>query len=99
MIAAQQNAQRVKRLGKGAIQDYSGLTWYGTRKDMALLFGTEDISHNLIAHEIFHATHVILDFVGNKFSIEHTEPFAYLSGYITDLVYKDIKKWKIKIKS
>jgi hypothetical protein len=98
MIAAQKNKERSKRLGGGAVNDYAGLTWYGSGKDMAVLFNIEDLSHNLIAHEIFHATHRIFDFISHKFHIKGTEPFAYLNGHITDLVYKDIKKWKIEIK-
>lgn len=56
------------------------------------------LTHNTIAHEINHAVTMILDHVGHDFSGSFDEPMAYLTGYITEEVYKRAKKLGYKIK-
>lgn len=41
----------------------------------------------VLAHEIFHAAHFILDRVGMRLSMDSDEAFAYLIGYLTERVY------------
>ena len=45
----------------------------------------------VVAHEIFHAVHFILDRLGMKLTVESGEAYAYLIQYLTNEVYK-IKK-------
>lgn len=52
------------------------------------------LSHNLIAHELFHLTlHVT-----NDIDIEDEESQAWLVGYLTENVYKILKKKNFVIK-
>lgn len=43
--------------------------------------------HGTLAHEIFHAAHMILSKVGIKLSFKSDEAFAHLIGYLTTKVY------------
>jgi hypothetical protein len=63
----------------------------------ALFFDIEYLNHGVIAHEIFHACHDILRFTGEEYHEENQEPYAYLCQWITDWVYKNIKKAKISL--
>lgn len=56
------------------------------------------VCHGHIAHEIFHATHRILEWCAHDFSPKCHEPSAYLCEYLTKLVYADLAKWKLRIK-
>lgn len=64
-----------------------------------LLFKREELNHNLIAHEVIHAVHAIMEINGVRFGPRccHETP-AMLCGFISDLVYKDINSWRVKIK-
>lgn len=55
------------------------------------------VSHGDIAHEVFHACASVLDFAGCKMNGGSEEAYSYLLGWMTDEVYKVIKKNKIKI--
>lgn len=44
-----------------------------------------------IIHESFHATHAIMDKVGMQLSIENDEAFAYLLGFISGSIFKELK--------
>lgn len=41
-----------------------------------------------IAHELCHATQMIMHFIGHDFNKEYDEPFAYLLGFLTKEYYK-----------
>lgn len=57
------------------------------------------ISHGIIAHECFHATHFILDSCDVKFTKgAKNEAFSYFNGYLHKQVYSQLKKWKIGVK-
>jgi hypothetical protein len=38
----------------------------------------------LLAHELFHATHRILEYFGVEFTRDNQEPFAYLMEYLVN---------------
>ena len=44
-----------------------------------------------LQHEIFHAVTFIMDAVGMKLSDDSDEAYAYLIGYITEMVYTKLK--------
>lgn len=79
--------------------EFSGTCEYH-RSKFAALFDAHDLSHELIAHEVFHITHRMLEFCGENIGPLNHEPFAYLNGYLTQLVYVDIQKfkWPIRLK-
>lgn len=77
--------------------DAIGLTC-ATRSKIGVFLERGKIDHNLIAHEAFHATHRLMDWAGVRFDIENQEPYSHLNGYINQLIYQDLHKWKIKIK-
>lgn len=79
--------------------EFSGTCEYH-RSKFAALFDAYDLSHELIAHEVFHITHRMIEYCGGNFSPNNHEPFAYLNGHLTQLVYGDIAKfkWPIRLK-
>ncbi len=47
----------------------------------------------LIAHEVFHCVTCLLDHIGMPFNIDHNdEAHAYLIGYLTNEIYKNLDK-------
>lgn len=68
------------------------LTWF------RVVFLKTALSHNLIAHELFHCTHRILQDTGDTFSSEHHEPYSYLNGWLTGWVHKQLTKAKLRVK-
>lgn len=85
--------------GKRDNSDFSGTCEYH-RSKFAVLFDAYDLSHELIAHEVFHVTHRMLEFNAVNFGENNHEPFAYLNGYLTQLVYVDLAKfkWPVRLK-
>ncbi len=65
---------------------------------MGLFIASDAVTHDGIAHEVFHLTHRIAEFVEVKFDPDHHEALAYLNQELTRTIYDDLKKWKIKIK-
>ncbi len=57
----------------------------------------DQITHGNIAHEVMHTTNHIMEWVGHDISSGNHEPHCYLCGYLTEMVYKQLKEWKIKI--
>jgi len=68
------------------------------RSKFAVLFSAFDLSHQLIAHEAFHVTHRMMEYIGGNFSFREHEPYTYLNGYITELIYIDLEKWKYAVR-
>ncbi|MFW6002242.1 MAG: hypothetical protein ACOCQD_02795 [archaeon] len=60
-------------------------------KDKLAIFLKTNPTYNILAHEVFHLTHRILDWSGAKFEHEHA---AFLHGYLFDLVLKNVKKMR-----
>jgi hypothetical protein len=63
-----------------------------------LLFSTGALSHDIVAHEVFHATHCIMESTNDKFDSGHHEPYAYLCGWLTAWVYREFNKRKVRIR-
>lgn len=97
MLKSQLSKSRRKRLGNWNPIDAAGLMCWRDF-NFSIIMDIKYLSHTVIAHEIFHATHRILQYNGIKFRIEEHEAFAHLNGCLTELVYKQLNKWKIRIK-
>ena len=65
--------------------------------DFGLFFSFEDLTHGIIAHEIFHLTHRIMDDVRGKFDIDNQEPHAYLCEWLTTWVYFQLQEHGITL--
>lgn len=59
-----------------------------------LFIGTQFITHNTIAHEIFHAAVRITE----DRDITDEETQAWLAGHITETLYKFLEKRKLQVK-
>lgn len=53
----------------------------------------DNISHNVIAHELFHLAKMMC----TDINIEDEESQAWLNGYVTECVYKILKKKNITV--
>lgn len=77
---------------------YAGLFAYSNRTG-TLFFDKRHLTHNLIAHEVRHAVDRMMEFNNQRFGNgKCIETPAMVQGYLADLVYKDLKRWKAKIK-
>ncbi len=62
-----------------------------------LIFSTDcPITHNTVAHEVYHVVGRIGEYVGFTPSKDNHEPYAYLQGWVAQKVYDQLKSWKIK---
>jgi hypothetical protein len=66
---------------------------------VSLMLRRETLTHNMIAHEIFHATHHIMEHIEHHLTAADHEPHAYLCGYLTKLVYACLKKHRVLIRN
>lgn len=71
---------------------FGGMFFY-KKNSCDLLIGIEkdSLSNSLIAHECFHATRYILEYVGITLEESSEEAFAYLLGYLVEEVDKLVK--------
>jgi len=58
---------------------------------IVMAFKPERLDYGVVAHESVHAAYHILDHVGVQFDVCNHEAFAYLVGYLTELVWKDFR--------
>lgn len=74
-----------------AADTYDALCSYGAGHNFALFF-THSASRCLkvVAHEVFHLTHRILDWSGANFDSDHHEQAALLNGYLFELVWREV---------
>lgn len=76
---------------------WTGLcAYHGFR--VGLFFEREELCHDLIAHEVFHATHRILERSGVAFGLHNHEPFAHVCGWLTGLVYGELARMGERVK-
>lgn len=62
-----------------------------------LLLSPAGCTHGQIAHEIFHLTHGIMEWAGERYHDDHAEPTAYLLQWLTGRVYRRLEKWRVKV--
>lgn len=79
--------------GESNLTDCDALCSSSGGHNFALFFSTK-ASRNMevIAHEVFHLTHRILDWTNSNFDKEHHEQGALLHGYLMNLVVKALPK-------
>ena len=52
----------------------------------------KDEFHAVIAHEVFHIVSLTLHEIGIRLDVDSSdEAYAYLIGYVTDIIYKKLK--------
>jgi hypothetical protein len=57
----------------------------------ALMFDRNQLTAEVLAHEIFHLTHRILEWSDSHFDKDHHEQGCLLCGFLTEWVIKQIK--------
>jgi hypothetical protein len=63
-------------------------------ENIAIFLHRNHLSHDLIAHEVMHAVHAILETTSIAFGPNcDDEVSALLCGYVTKLVYKNLQQW------
>ena len=72
---------------------YDGVCFAPTLKEYYIIYRESELSHNLIAHELWHCVNRIHE----DRDIEDEEAGAWLSGYLTGDVYKALRKANIEI--
>lgn len=80
-----------QKFGAPTLQDWAALCSYGS-EGVGLFFYPDRLNRGLVAHEVFHATAMILRLAGVKFDGDNHEAHAYLCGWVTDEVYAVIDK-------
>jgi len=64
---------------------------HGNGLDFFTVFFKPDASHGLIAHEVVHLVNGIYSERHMELDKQNDEPQAYLTGWITDQIYKALK--------
>ena len=82
-----------KRLPKDAWKDIS--EFEGEYDARSVRFETgqtvicfKKLTNDIIAHEIFHAVELLMEYIGIQLSRDSSEAYAYLIGYLTNEIYK-----------
>lgn len=65
---------------------YFALCSYNARGDFGIFLPRRLLDEETIAHEVFHATHRILEWTCCNFDEKHHEQGALLNGYLSTLV-------------
>ena len=77
----------------------NGLFIHDNKKEhQGYIFIKPDSPTSTIAHEAFHATCRIMFNIGSELAEESEEPYAYLVGYITNIVVEAALDWEKKYK-
>ncbi len=95
--SSRNNRRRLKILDPYQVNNAQGLSSMKERNNWIFL-RRDSITHNLIAHEVAHTAHFMIANIGQKVDPFNNEEFAYLCGYLTNIIYKDLKRWKIRVK-
>jgi hypothetical protein len=95
VIVTDDVAHEYKKMGRllGRIDgddDYNGLCTMNHDK-FGIILRQRVIDMTLVAHEVFHLTHRILEWSDANFDPEHHEQGAILHGYLMDLVCGALK--------
>lgn len=77
--------------------DCVGLCTWDDGFRVALFFQRDSLCHELIGHEVFHATHRILQKASVEFGPNNHEPFALLHGWLSAHVYQELRRMREKV--
>lgn len=83
------------KVSEDAGTGYDGVAFNATLQDYYVIYEEKELSHNLIAHELFHISNRIC----KDREIEDEEAGAWLIGYLTGTTYKALHKANIPIKN
>lgn len=72
----------------------AGLTLSFSMNKYYVFYHTDHLSHNTIAHELYHVTRGLTE----ERDIKEEEAQAWLMGYLIEETYKNIEKKKLNIK-
>lgn len=86
---------RIKRFGELDLEEYGGMV-YALENEFCVVLLRSCLTKALIAHETFHLTHRIMEACEHNIGPDHHEPHAYLCGFLTELIYADLKSWNIR---
>ncbi len=75
-------------------EDYDALCARSGGADFGLFFYPDKLSVLVIAHEVFHLTHRIMEWANMNFDKDHHEQGALLHGFLMDEVCNRILKVK-----
>lgn len=64
---------------------------------LGIFLSFQNTTHGVIAHEVMHVTHRILQFAGVRFSTDNHEPFTYLNQHLTSWIYQQLKRARIRV--
>lgn len=73
------------------IENYVALCCRSGRATFALFFSKQALTREIIAHEVFHLTHRILEWASANFDPEHHEQGALLHGYLMEKICKELQ--------
>lgn len=76
----------------------AALSCYDHKGKFAIFLKGHAVTHELVAHEIFHLTHRIMEYCGHEITEHHHEPHAYLCGFLSERLYAKLKQWKVVVK-
>jgi len=75
---------------------YDALCSHSGGQTFGLFFERKIITLKIVAHETFHLTHRILDWVGGNFDKTHHEQAALLHGFLMPTILKTIGRVKLQ---
>lgn len=93
VLNAQLCPKRVKRYGDFEESEQAGEVLHNGSR-FCLILQRDSLDYNLVGHEVFHLTHRIMESVGAEIGPDCHEPYAYLCGYLMQLVVDDLRLWK-----
>lgn len=84
-----------QKFGTKATDDYSAYCFidYKHTGDYTIVI-PPDVSNSDIAHESFHITNMVFEYVGAKPSLKNDEPQAYFLGWVVKQVDNALEKYK-----
>lgn len=75
-----------------------GLTSRNQYNQFCIHLERKYLSHQVIAHEVFHLTCRIMESAGIELDENNHEPYTYLHAFLSNEVYRILDKWDEKIK-
>lgn len=93
MEELQQHVMKKKKANVDVLDTY-GVVFNWGNAEYVLALKEDSLSHNLLAHEIFHLTMAIT----TDIDIVDEESQAWLNGHLTENVYKSLKKKNFAIR-
>jgi hypothetical protein len=67
------------------------------KRNGAICLPRRRLSHSTVAHETAHAAIHVLDYVGMPVTMDSSEAFCYLLGWMTDCVYATLRKEGVRL--